>query len=138
MPIPRPSSFFPGYPKELENILMHCLERDPDLRYQDAWSLHLDLEGFLRSSKHDCSSEDIANLMQQIYPRGAAPLLLRNSQMGESVEQAKLPISNQALYDDMFSQPMRGISYREIALMIAILLFGSALTWAIASWALNS
>ncbi len=35
-PVPRPSEVYPGIPLELEKIVLKALEKDPDLRFQDA------------------------------------------------------------------------------------------------------
>jgi len=49
--IPSPSARVPGYPRELEQIVMKALARDPDDRYPTAQALQLDLEDFARERK---------------------------------------------------------------------------------------
>ncbi len=46
-PIPRPSSLQPGYPPELERIVMRALERDRAVRYPTAEAVAQDLERFI-------------------------------------------------------------------------------------------
>src|SRR5262249_55168625 len=45
-PIPAPRQIDPDYPRELEEIVMHALEKSPEKRYQTARRLQVDLEGF--------------------------------------------------------------------------------------------
>jgi serine/threonine-protein kinase len=48
---PRPSSFLPHFPEELDFILLRALSRDPKRRYSSAGALAEDLERFLLSSR---------------------------------------------------------------------------------------
>lgn len=47
-PLPLPSTLRSGYPADLEQIVVRCLDKDPDLRYQSASDLARDLQGLLR------------------------------------------------------------------------------------------
>jgi len=42
-----PSAIRPAIPKKIEKIVMRCLEKNPDYRYQNVESLELDLQNFL-------------------------------------------------------------------------------------------
>ena len=46
-PLPLPSEFVREFPKPLEDIIVRCLEKDKDDRYQDASKLAEDLTGFI-------------------------------------------------------------------------------------------
>jgi hypothetical protein len=76
LPIPEPSSFCPGYPPELERIVMKGLERDPALRYQTARALSLDLERFAAHSGLMLSPTVLAELMFELFgaPRSVPPM----------------------------------------------------------------
>jgi serine/threonine protein kinase len=45
--VPAPSTLNPRIPEKLEKVVMKALERDPELRYQDAGEMHRDLERVL-------------------------------------------------------------------------------------------
>src|SRR3989449_7493586 len=47
-PAPRWRSLAPSLDRDLETIVAHCLESDPDARYQSAEALGIDLEHWLR------------------------------------------------------------------------------------------
>src|SRR5205085_1163661 len=47
-PAPRLRSLAPSLDRDLETIVAHCLESDPDARYQSAEALGIDLEHWLR------------------------------------------------------------------------------------------
>ena len=122
-PVPRPSTLVPDYPPILEQIVMHCLERDPEQRYPDGLSLHRDLEKYLRDSDQGCGAVDIADFMQTLYP--------------ESVRtQPPEPLSSS--YDDLVSPYVSGASLeaassganRDLILLLALVLTGSAAIWA--------
>jgi serine/threonine protein kinase len=67
--IPSPSARVPGYPRELEQIVMKALARDPDDRYPTAQALQLDLEDFARERKLAMSSIGIAMLMRTLIEK---------------------------------------------------------------------
>lgn len=52
----RPSIARPELPKALENICMRLLEKDPDMRYQDAIELEKELALFVKGEKFDQKS----------------------------------------------------------------------------------
>jgi serine/threonine protein kinase len=68
-PIPPPSSRVPNYPRELEQIVMKALAKDPNERYQTAQALQLDLEEFAREHKLAMSSIRIAKLMATLFEK---------------------------------------------------------------------
>jgi eukaryotic-like serine/threonine-protein kinase len=130
-PIPRPSALVPDYPPILEQIVMHCLERDPERRYQDGLSLHRDLEKYLRDSDQGCSAVDIAEFMQALYP--------------DSIRaQPPQPLSTDGSYNDLMSpymsgyslQAVAGRSHRDLILLLALILAGSAAIWGAVLWSL--
>ena len=68
-PIPPPSSRLPGYPAELEQIVMKALAKSPSDRYATAQALQLDLEELAREQKLAMSSVRIAKLMGGMFER---------------------------------------------------------------------
>jgi serine/threonine protein kinase len=64
---PMPSTRKPGYPPELERIVMKGLSRNPDDRYPNAEELQLDLENFAREQKLRISTVTVARFMEQLF-----------------------------------------------------------------------
>jgi serine/threonine protein kinase len=64
---PRPSSVKPGYPPDLEVIVMRGLMRDQRQRHQTAQELQLDLEAFAREWKLAVSSVSLAHFMKTLF-----------------------------------------------------------------------
>lgn len=62
-----PSSALPGYPAELERIVLRALARDPDARYQDGEVFAEDLERFLATSGLGGSRAAIAAFMGDLF-----------------------------------------------------------------------
>src|ERR1043166_2112804 len=67
--IPLPSQRLPGYPAELERIVMKALSRDPDERYPTAQAMQLDIEELAREHKLVMSSTRITKLMSTLIER---------------------------------------------------------------------
>jgi serine/threonine protein kinase len=62
-----PTVIRPGYPAELERIVMRALEADPDQRYETARDLQLDLEAFARDQKLQVSSAALGAWMEATF-----------------------------------------------------------------------
>lgn len=71
-PIPKPSDFVPDYPAKLEKIIMRCLERDPDARYQTAEALADDLEEFLYAFGKPAGASQVKKWMESHFPEQIA------------------------------------------------------------------
>ncbi|HEX7941224.1 MAG TPA: serine/threonine-protein kinase, partial [Gemmatimonadaceae bacterium] len=68
-PIPLPSARVPNYPRELQQIVMKALAKNPAERYPTAQTLQLDLEEFAREHKLAMSSVRIAKLMSALFEK---------------------------------------------------------------------
>ncbi|MBI5543107.1 MAG: serine/threonine protein kinase [Deltaproteobacteria bacterium] len=64
---PRPSTVKPGYPPELEEMVMKGLRRDVQGRYPTAEALQLDLEAFARERKAVISSVALSQYMRDLF-----------------------------------------------------------------------
>jgi serine/threonine protein kinase len=64
-----PRSLNPGIPESLERVVMKALERDPELRYQDAGELGRDLERVLLERRPPAATE-LARLMELLFDEG--------------------------------------------------------------------
>jgi len=67
MAIPRPGRVLPGYPAELEAIVLRALERDPARRFETAEELHKELEHYLVSTGTVVVPSDLAALMTAAF-----------------------------------------------------------------------
>src|SRR3954471_18917859 len=68
-PIPLPSARVPNYPRELQQIVMKALAKNPAERYPTAQALQVDLEEFAREHKLAMSSIRIAKLMAALFEK---------------------------------------------------------------------
>jgi serine/threonine protein kinase len=62
-----PSSVHPGYPADLETIVLKALRRSPQDRYSTAEELQVALEGFARDQKLVLSSVSMAQTMRLLF-----------------------------------------------------------------------
>ena len=67
MKVRRPSEVVPGYPADLERIVLKALERSPERRYQSARDMQVDLEAFTRDQKLEISSAALAEWMEASF-----------------------------------------------------------------------
>ena len=64
---PRPSEIKPGYPRELERIVMRALEKDREARYQSAREMQADLEEFVRHERIAVSQVSLTTWMAWLF-----------------------------------------------------------------------
>ncbi len=66
-PVRRPSTLRPGYPEELERIVLRGLHRDREQRWATARELQLALEAFARQRQLAVSAVTVARLMEELF-----------------------------------------------------------------------
>jgi serine/threonine-protein kinase len=64
---PRPSQVHPGYPPELEGIVMKALSKDKTTRYQSARELQSALEDYVRRERIPVSNVALTQYMQSLF-----------------------------------------------------------------------
>jgi len=64
---PLPSQVRPGYPAQLEQIVMRALTKNRDFRYQNARDMQADLENFVRHHRIAVSAVSLANWMKFLF-----------------------------------------------------------------------
>ncbi|CAM3778851.1 serine/threonine protein kinase [Corallococcus sp. ZKHCc1 1396] len=69
--VPPPSQVSPGFPPDLERILLRLLAKDPDARYPNARELHDDLERFRGTQHWTSGGRELATLMATLFPPDA-------------------------------------------------------------------
>jgi serine/threonine protein kinase len=68
---PLPSTVVPGYPPQLERIVMNALAPHPDHRYATARAFQLDLEDFARDYRVPISTAKLAQYMERLFDEDA-------------------------------------------------------------------
>lgn len=66
--VPPPSEVVPGFPPELERILLRLLAREPDERYPDARAVREDLEQFRASQGWPPGGRELAAAVTTLFP----------------------------------------------------------------------
>lgn len=66
--VPPPTQAIPGYPPQLETIVMRALQRDPELRFASARDLQGQLEDFAHDNRLRVSPLVLARLMESLFP----------------------------------------------------------------------
>ena len=61
-----PTTLNPRIPEKLERVAMKALERDPEVRYQDAGEMHRDLERLLHE-RQPTTPRDVTLLLEQLF-----------------------------------------------------------------------
>jgi serine/threonine-protein kinase len=64
---PMPSDVAPGYPAELERIVMKALAKNRDARYQSARDMQADLEAFVRAERMPVSPVSMSKWMEKLF-----------------------------------------------------------------------
>jgi len=67
-PVPLPSTRRPGYPEELERIVMRGLAVDRNMRWWSAQEMQVELETFARQRQLAMSPVTLARLMEELFP----------------------------------------------------------------------
>jgi serine/threonine protein kinase len=65
--VTRPSAVVPGYPPELERILMKAMRVDPARRYQSAGAMGIDLEAYAAASGIPLGHAAVASAMDLVF-----------------------------------------------------------------------
>jgi len=86
---PRPSAVHPGYPPELEAIVMKALEKDRSQRYQSARDVQQALEDFVRRERIPVSNVALTQYMQSLFEeklQAQKEQLLQGKQLADIID----------------------------------------------------
>jgi serine/threonine-protein kinase len=86
--IPPPSKYRPQVPKELDEIALKALARDPDDRWQTAREMGQALRRFLGTRDELIGPAELSEWMTELFPQGQA----RKSQLMELARMAHAPV----------------------------------------------
>jgi serine/threonine-protein kinase len=93
---PTPSQVRPGYPVELEGIVMRALAKDREQRYQSAREMQQALEDFVRRERIPVSTIALNHFMQALFEDKLATMkeaLLQGKQLADIIELQRTPDS---------------------------------------------
>ncbi len=66
--IPMPTEICPGFPEEVERILLKALEREPEDRYQSAREMMADLDAYRIAQQLPSGRRELSSLMATLFP----------------------------------------------------------------------
>ncbi len=66
-PVPSPREILPFYPAALNTIVVRCLQKNPEDRYQSARELHADLDAFARDNQLVTGTVPLSQYMERIF-----------------------------------------------------------------------
>jgi|GEM_PF-2257938 len=66
-PVPSPRDILPFYPAALNAIVVRCLQKEADDRYQSARDLHSDLDAFSRDNQLVTGTVPLAQYMERVF-----------------------------------------------------------------------
>ena len=104
---PRPSQVRPGYPPELERIVMKALAKDKNERYQTGREMQADLEAFVRNNRIAVSNIALSQFMQGLFQdklESQKEALLQGKQLADILSQQE-PESNVDMSQALLSTP---------------------------------
>jgi eukaryotic-like serine/threonine-protein kinase len=121
---PRPSSVRPGYPAELEAIVMKALAKDREARFQSAREMQSALEEYVRRERIPVSNVALTQYMQSLFEdklQAQKEQLLQGKQLADIIERDRpsetLPLDqepSQRLSSSLLSAPSAARTVTEI------------------------
>jgi eukaryotic-like serine/threonine-protein kinase len=102
---PRPSQIRPGYPAQLEQVVMRALAKNPDDRYQNARDMQADLENFIRQERIAASAVSLANWMKMLFEEKIAEqkeALQDVKQLADVIASQRSPNDRSMIETDIF------------------------------------
>ena len=80
-----PSDYRPEIPRELDEIVLKALQRNPEDRYQTARDMGQELRKFIANQKHPIGPVELSDWMGELFPQGE----VRKTQLMEIARLAK-------------------------------------------------
>jgi serine/threonine protein kinase len=105
---PKPSQVRPGYPPELERIVMKALAKDKNQRYQTGREMQADLEAFIRNNRIAVSNIALSQFMQGLFEdklQSQKEALLQGKQLADILSQQEPPESSLDMSQALLSAP---------------------------------
>ncbi len=105
---PRPSQVRPGYPPELERIVMKSLAKSVVDRYQNTREMQSDLEAFVRANRIAVSNIALSQFMQGLFEdklQSQKEALLQGKQLADIIDQQQPLDSNLDVSSALLSTP---------------------------------
>jgi len=105
---PKPSQVRPGYPPELERIVMKALMKDKSERYQSTREMQSDVEAFARNNRIAVSNIALSQFMQMLFEdklQSQKEELLQGKQLADIIEQQNPTDSSVDMSQALLSTP---------------------------------
>jgi serine/threonine protein kinase len=142
-PVPSPRDLLPFYPAFLNAIVVRCLQKNPDDRYQTARDLHADMDAFARDNQLVTGTVPLSQYMERIYAdelathksADAAAMATAasatmsgstSSYLGEASRRSLSGVSTPLLAAKRQHMMMRGL---QIAVAALLILVGAGVVW---------
>ena len=125
---PRPSQVRPGYPADLERIVMKALAKDKTERYQSAREMQHDLEEFIRGNRLPVSNIALSQFMQGLFEdklQSQKEALLQGKQLADIIEQQQPLESSLDVSQALLSTPAASHTLTDLPARRGTMMFGA-------------
>ncbi len=125
---PRPSQVRPGYPPELERIVMKSLAKDVAERYQNAREMQADLEAFVRNNRIAVSNIALSQFMQGLFEdklQSQKEALIQGKALADIIAQQDPQPSELDMSQALLSTPATGHTLTDVPARRGGMVFGA-------------
>jgi eukaryotic-like serine/threonine-protein kinase len=125
---PKPSQVRPGYPPELERIVMKSLAKDKNDRYQNAREMQGDLEAFVRNNRIAVSNIALSQFMQGLFEdklQSQKEALIQGKALADIIAQQEPQQSELDMSQALLSTPAASHTLTDVSTRRGGMLFGT-------------
>ncbi len=125
---PKPSQVRPGYPPELERIVMKSLAKDKNERYQNAREMQGDLEAFVRNNRIAVSNIALSQFMQGLFEdklQSQKEALIQGKALADIIAQNEPQQSELDMSQALLSTPAASHTLTDVSTRRGGMLFGA-------------
>jgi serine/threonine-protein kinase len=125
---PKPSQVRPGYPPELERIVMKSLAKDKNERYQNAREMQSDLEAFVRNNRIAVSNIALSQFMQGLFEdklQSQKEALIQGKALADIIAQQEPQPSELDMSQALLSTPAAAHTLTDVPARRGSMLFGA-------------
>jgi len=124
---PKPSQVRPGYPPELERIVMKALAKDKNERYQNAREMQAELEAFIRNNRIAVSNIALSQFMQGLFQdklETQKEALLQGKHLADILQQQEPAESSLEMSQALLSTPAAAHTLTDVPARRGGMVFG--------------
>jgi serine/threonine-protein kinase len=125
---PKPSQVRPGYPPELERIVMKSLAKDTSERYQNAREMQGDLEAFIRNNRIAVSNIALSQFMQGLFEdklQSQKEALIQGKALADIIAQQEPQPSELDMSQALLSTPAAAHTLTDVSARRGGMVFGA-------------